>query len=101
MNKKNLVALLLGILVAALICITVGMIIYFPAFGTQLDKNAADYSMLLQQKNSAMAIGSLIIIVGCSSFILPAAALIIIMVINAVSAVKNRKNNSYGEKYDR
>ncbi|MGN0814325.1 MAG: hypothetical protein ACI4MH_03745 [Candidatus Coproplasma sp.] len=91
MNKKSLIAVLLGILVAALICIIVGIIIYFNAFGIQLDKNAADYSTLLQQKNSAMAMGSLIIIVGCSSFILPAVALIVIMIVNAVSAAKHSK----------
>ncbi|MGN0818389.1 MAG: hypothetical protein ACI4L9_05400 [Candidatus Coproplasma sp.] len=91
MNKKTIIAVLSGILVAALICIIVGTIIYFPAANTRLDSSAADYATLLQQKNSSIALGLIILIVGCSGFIMPAIALIVIIIIDALAAVKNRK----------
>lgn len=91
MSKKTLTAVLCGILAAALVLIIVGLIVYFTSAGIKLDSSAADYAALSQQKSAKMAIGMLIIIVGCSGFIMPAVALIIIMVINAVSAAKKSK----------
>lgn len=90
MNKKTLIALLCGVLAAALICIAVGLIIYIPALNISIDKAAADYAALSQQKSSLMALGMLIMIVGCSGVIIPALALIVIMIINVVSAANNK-----------
>lgn len=91
MGKKTLIALLSGVLIAAIVCIVVGLIIYIPAANLRLDSAAADFSTLSQQRSAQMALGSLILIVGCSAFVLPAAALIVLMIIYAVSAFKNGK----------
>jgi hypothetical protein len=92
MNKKVLVGVLLGILMAAVVCIVVGLIFYLSAVNTNLVVGSSDYAQLSAAKNSKLLMGMICIIVGASCFILPAAGLLIILINYAVTAIKRRKN---------
>ncbi len=91
MNKKLLVYILAGIAVAALICIITGIIMYSVAIGKQISVTAPDYSLLIDQKKSAVAIGMLMVIVGCTFIALPVAGFIYLLVSHLIEKRRSAK----------
>lgn len=93
MKKKTLVAVALGILIAALICIIVGLIIYLTALHTEIISGTENYVQLNAARSGKIILGLAMLIVGLSCFSLPAVVLLILLISFAVSAIKNRKKD--------
>ena len=80
MNKKIFAWVLAGIAVAALACIITGIVMYSVAIAKQISVTATDYSVLMDQKKAAVAVGLLMVIVGCTFISLPVAGAIYLLV---------------------
>lgn len=80
MNKKIFAWVLAGIAAAALACIITGIVMYSVAIAKQISVTAPDYSVLMDQKKAAVAVGLLMVIVGCTFISLPVAGSIYLLV---------------------
>ncbi len=85
MNKKHLAWVLTGVLAAAVICIVVGIIIYFVSQGIVVPKDAPDFSELNSARAAKILTGLVIICVGAASAILPLIALIVLLIVRLVN----------------
>ena len=71
MDKKKIIKIvLIGMAVAALVCIVTGVCIYVPAVRSVPLRSDPDYTALLSAKIHGIQMGMFILIVGCSFFIL-------------------------------
>ncbi len=91
MNKKILIFILAGIAVAAIVCIITGVVMYSSAISKQISLGSPDYSALLDQKKSAVALGLLMVIVGCTFISLPVAGFIYLLVSYLVAKRRREK----------
>jgi hypothetical protein len=92
MNKKTIIAVLLGIAVAALLCICAGLIVYFTAANTIIPTDAENYTQLATSRASKMLSGIIITGVGCLFVFPPAVILLIIGINGLVLKIKHAKN---------
>lgn len=72
--------MLLGVMVAALICLTVGLIIFITAKNQIILETAQNYTQLLQDKAIKMFIGTAMIIIGAVGFSIPSIILTVLTV---------------------
>lgn len=91
MNKKILIFILAGVAVAAIVCIITGVVMYSSAISKQISLGSPDYSALLDQKKSAVALGLLMVIVGCTFISLPVAGFIYLLVSYLVAKRRREK----------
>jgi hypothetical protein len=89
MNRKNLTAILLGVLAAALIFVIAGLIIYLPATHIVLNKAAENYAKLNAARSRRLILGMVLIWVGSATATLPTIALLVILIIYIINKIKN------------
>jgi ABC-type uncharacterized transport system permease subunit len=92
MNRKVLTAVLCGVLLASLVCIVVGLVLYFTALNTTLETGMANYEALSLARTNKLLIGIICMIIGFSCFVIPAVILLIMLISFMAEKIKRRKN---------
>jgi hypothetical protein len=92
MSKKLVTIVLCGILLAAIVCLVVGLVLYFTALNTTLTVGSSDYEKLSSIRNTNLLMGMICVIVGVSCAALPTLALLVILITYAIDAIKRRRN---------
>ena len=75
-TKKIITFAIAGVAVAAVVCLIVGLCYYFPALNFHPLTTDPNYKELVESRASAMQLGMLVIIVGCSFLIMSLMAFI-------------------------
>lgn len=85
MNKKHLTWVLTGVLAAAVICVVIGLIIFYVSQGIAIPQDAPDFAELNAARAAKIFAGLVIICVGAASAVVPLIALTVLLIMRLLS----------------